>query len=119
MDWLTQWLRADWLYSKEAALFFILLAALLDIVANLLLKKSNSFTHKGYALACVVMVWIAFSALALALHALPLSVAYATWGAVGIIGTTLGGYILFKENLGILGYIGIAMVVCAVILLNW
>ncbi|BDB67161.1 multidrug efflux SMR transporter [Helicobacter magdeburgensis] len=109
-----------WLFStKEGALVFVLVAALLDIVANLFLKKSNSFTHKGYAIACVVMVWVAFSALAVAIQILPLSTAYATWGAVGIIGTALGGYIFFKENLGTLGYIGIAMVVCAVVLLNW
>lgn len=104
--------------SKEWALIFVIIAAVLDIIANLLLKKSNSFTHKGYTIACILMVWIAFSALALAIEVLPLSTAYATWGAVGIIGTTLGGYIFFKERLGALGYIGIAMVVGAVILLN-
>lgn len=104
--------------NKEIALIFVLLAALLDIGANLLLKKSNCFTHKGYTIACILMVWIAFSALFVAIQVLPLSVAYATWGAVGIIGTAIGGYIFFKENLGVLGYIGIGMVVCAVILLN-
>lgn len=104
---------------KIFALICVFIAALLDIVANLLLKKSQSFTHKGYAFACILMVWIAFSALALSIHILPLSVAYATWGAVGIIGTSIGGYIFFGERLGILGYIGIAMVVCAVILLHW
>ena len=49
---------------------------------------------------------------------MPLSVAYSTWGAVGIVGTSIGGYVLFKERLGIVGYIGMAMVVCAVVLLN-
>ncbi|TLD80084.1 multidrug efflux SMR transporter [Helicobacter sp. MIT 05-5293] len=100
------------------ALVFVLCAAILDVIANLFLKKSHSFTHKGYAVGCILMVWAAFSALALAIQTLPLSVAYATWGAVGIIGTSIGGYIVFKERLGMIGYIGIAMVVCAVILLN-
>ena len=109
-----------WLFgTKEGALVFVFIAALLDIVANLFLKKSESFTKKGYAIACVVMVWVAFSALAVAIQILPLSTAYATWGAVGIIGTALGGYIIFKENLCALGYIGIVMVLCAVVLLNW
>lgn len=108
----------DFELTKQWALGFVILAAVLDIAANLLLKKSNSFTHKGYTLACILMVWTAFSALAVAIEVLPLSTAYATWGAVGIIGTTLGGYIFFKERLGALGYLGIAMVVSAVILLN-
>ena len=50
---------------------------------------------------------------------MPLSVAYSTWGAIGIIGTILGGYIFFKEKLDIVGYIGVVMVVCGVILLHW
>lgn len=108
----------DFLWSREVALFAVFVAAILDIIANLLLKKSNSFSHKGYACACIVMVWLAFSALAFAINTLPLSVAYATWGAIGIIGTSIGGYVLFKERLGIVGYIGIALVVCAVVLLN-
>ena len=53
-----------------------------------------------------------------ALEDMPLSVAYSTWGAVGIVGTSIGGYVFFKERLGIIGYIGMAMVVCAVVLLN-
>lgn len=106
------------LENQFLALFFVLFAALLDIVANLFLKKSQYFTHKGYAIACILMVWMAFSILALVIQVLPLSVAYATWGALGIIGTTLGGYIFFKERVGFLGYVGIAMVVLGVVLLH-
>ncbi|MDE5926488.1 MAG: multidrug efflux SMR transporter [Helicobacter sp.] len=96
----------------------VILAAILDIVANLFLKKSNAFRHKGYAIGCILMVWAAFTALSFALQYLPLSVAYSTWGAVGIIGTAAGGYVFFKERIGIIGYIGIAIVLCAVVLLN-
>lgn len=100
------------------ALGLVVLAAFLDIVANLFLKKSNAFTHKGYTIGCILMVWGAFTALMFAIETLPLSVAYSTWGAVGIIGTTIGGYVFFKERLGVIGYIGIAIVMCAVVLLN-
>lgn len=96
----------------------VILAAILDIVANLFLKKSNAFRHKGYVIGCILMVWAAFTALSFALQYLPLSVAYSTWGAVGIIGTAAGGYVFFKERIGIIGYIGIAIVLCAVVLLN-
>ena len=96
----------------------VIFAAILDIFANLFLKKSNAFAHKGYAIACIIMVWAAFTALTFALETLPLSVAYSTWGAVGIIGTTAGGAILFKERIGAIGYVGIAIILCAVILLH-
>ena len=100
------------------ALGYVVISAILDVIANLFLKKSNAFTHKGYTIGCILMVWAAFSVLLLALEDMPLSVAYSTWGAVGIVGTSIGGYIFFKERLGIIGYIGMAMVVCAVVLLN-
>lgn len=100
------------------ALGLVAFAAILDIFANLFLKKSNAFTHKGYTIACILMVWAAFIALTFTLETLPLSVAYSTWGAVGIIGTTAGGYILFKERIGAIGYLGIIIVLCAVILLH-
>ena len=100
------------------ALGLVIFAAILDIFANLFLKKSNDFTHKGYAAACIIMIWTAFIALTFAIETLPLSVAYSTWGAVGIIGTTAGGYILLKERIGIIGYLGIAIILCAVILLH-
>lgn len=100
------------------ALGLVILAAVLDIIANLFLKESNAFTHKGYAIGCILMVWGAFTVLMFAIETLPLSVAYSTWGAVGIIGTAVGGYVFFKERLGIIGYVGIALVLCAVVLLN-
>ena len=101
------------------ALVYVVISAVLDVIANLFLKKSNAFTHKGYTIGTIVMVWAAFSVLVLALEDMPLSVAYSTWGAIGIIGTILGGYIFFKEKLDIVGYIGVVMVVCGVILLHW
>lgn len=100
------------------ALGYVVISAILDVIANLFLKKSNAFTHKGYTIGCILMVWAAFSVLIFALKDMPLSVAYSTWGAVGIVGTSIGGYVFFKERLGIIGYIGMVMVVCAVVLLN-
>ncbi|AAP77105.1 multidrug efflux SMR transporter [Helicobacter sp. MIT 03-1614] len=101
------------------AFIYVIISAILDVIANLFLKKSNVFTHKGYTIGCILMVWAAFSVLVLALESMPLSVAYSTWGAIGIIGTIFGGYVFFKEKLDFLGYIGVAMVVCGVILLHW
>lgn len=107
-----------WLHTQAVALSLVVLAAFFDIGANLLLKKSQGFTHKGYTLACVAMVCVAFTLLALGIEVIPLSVAYTTWGAVGIIGTTLGGYVFLKERLSFIGYLGIAMVICGVVLLH-
>lgn len=41
-------------------IFIIVLSALLDIVANLLLKKSDGFKHKIWGLAAIVNAILAF-----------------------------------------------------------
>lgn len=57
--------------------------------------------------------------LSFSLKYVPLSIAYSTWGAIGIIGTCLGGWILYKEKLNKIGILGIIIVIIAVFLLNY
>ncbi|EAH6127264.1 multidrug efflux SMR transporter [Campylobacter jejuni] len=100
-------------------IFIIVLSALLDIVANLLLKKSDGFKHKIWGLAAIINAILAFFLLSFSLKYVPLSIAYSTWGAIGIIGTCLGGWILYKEKLNKIGILGIVVVIIAVFLLNY
>ncbi|RDU58481.1 SMR family transporter [Helicobacter sp. MIT 99-5507] len=97
----------------------IMISAFIDIVANLLLKKSDGFKYKTYGISAILLVIIAFIFLSFALEYVELSIAYSTWGAIGIIGTSLGGYIFYKERLNYVGILGVIVVVCAVILLNY
>ncbi len=39
------------------AFIYVIISAILDVIANLFLKKSNVFTHKGYTIGCILMVW--------------------------------------------------------------
>ncbi|AJC94358.1 multidrug efflux SMR transporter [Campylobacter volucris] len=99
-------------------LIVIILSAILDIVANLLLKKSESFKHKKWGFGAIFCAILAFFMLSFSLEYVPLSIAYSTWGAVGIIGTCLGGWIFYKEKLNKIGLAGIVVVLIAVVLLN-
>ena len=97
---------------------FVCIAAVLDVVANLLLKASNGFSKLGYGLGAVAVVIGAFYLLMLALDSMELAVAYSSWGAIGIIGTIAGGRILFGERLNAIGYVGVVLVIAAVGLLH-
>ncbi|MDO7253463.1 DMT family transporter [Helicobacter cappadocius] len=99
-------------------LLFVILAGFLDVLANLLLKKSQGFKYKILGIVSILLVLCAFIFLSFALKKMPLSIAYSIWGAVGIIGTIIGGYIFFQERLNIIGYIGVAFVIASVILLS-
>ncbi|MBM0636696.1 multidrug efflux SMR transporter [Campylobacter sp. VicNov18] len=100
-------------------IIFIILSAFLDIVANLLLKKSHGFKYKIWGVAAIIHAILAFFLLSFSLKYAPLSIAYSTWGAIGILGTCLGGWILYKEKLNKIGILGIVITIIAVFLLHY
>ena len=97
----------------------IIFAGMLDVIANLCLKKSQGFTNKIYGIGAIAIVLVAFYLLFLALEYVELAAAYSIWGAIGILGTIIGGRIFFNERFNYLGYIGVVLVVCAVALLKF
>ncbi|KPH52394.1 ligand-binding protein SH3 [Helicobacter pullorum] len=99
--------------------FYVVLAAFLDIVANLALNKSNGFRNLKWGLFSIGLVWLAFYLLALSVeNGMRLAIAYTLWGSVGILGTTLGGWYFFGQKLKPIGWIGILVVIVAVIVLK-
>lgn len=102
----------------STATLFVILAALLDIFANLCVASSRGFKRLGYAIAAYILVGAAFFSLSLAVKTMDLAVAYAMWGAFGIIGTALGGWIMFRQVPGILAWAGMGVLVIGMILLH-
>ncbi|WP_233713094.1 MULTISPECIES: DMT family transporter [unclassified Helicobacter] len=93
-------------------------AALLDVIANLLLKASQGFSKWAYGVGAILVVVVAFYLLMCALRFMELAIAYSSWGAIGIIGTIIGGRVFFGERLNAIGYIGVSLVITAVVLLH-
>ncbi len=93
------------------SLLFVLAAAVLDVAANLMLAKSNGFRRRGYGILSLLLVGLAFYALSLAVREMDLAVAYALWGGFGILGTSLGGWALFGQRLGLCAWLGIALLI--------
>jgi len=97
---------------------FVLLSAILDIIANIFLAKSKGFSRLSWGISAIVLVWLAFWLLSYAMRYVDLAVAYATWGAIGIIGTATGARIFLKNRLRPIGWAGIGTLTVAVILLT-
>ena len=64
------------------------------------------------------MVWVAFALLGQAVRGIDLAVAYALWGALGIIGTAIGARVFFGQKLKPLGWLGMAVVISSVVVLT-
>ncbi len=97
---------------------FLILAIVLEVIANVLIKYSDGFTKKIWGIVGILCILAAFSSLAQAVKGIDLSVAYAIWGSFGILATVTLGWILFKQRLKIHGWLGIALLVAGMSLLK-
>lgn len=89
-----------------------------EIVATTCLKYSAGFTQLAWSVLTVVFYIACYVCLSRALLTVNLSVAYATWCAVGIVVTTIISALLFHEQLNATSIAGIALCVVGVVLLN-
>ncbi|MGL5326328.1 MAG: SMR family transporter [Aeromonas sp.] len=98
----------------------VLGAALIDIGANMAINRSKGFRYKGWGCLGIMMVLGAFTLLSEAVSSgkIDLAVAYATWGAIGIVGTALGGLLFFGERLKPIGWAGMMVMALAVVMLT-
>ncbi|KAF1016817.1 MAG: Spermidine export protein MdtI [Stenotrophomonas maltophilia] len=100
------------------ALFFVVRSALIDVAANMMVARSEGFRRPWRGVGAIVLVWIAFALLGQAVRYMDLATAYALWGAIGVIGTASCGRLLFGHRLRPIGWLGIALVTGAVLLLS-
>ena len=99
-------------------ILLIILAAVLDVLANLFLAKSDGFRRRGIGILALILVGGAFVALSFAVRGLDLAVAYALWGSFGILGTSLGGWLLFGQRLKPCAWLGIALLLGGMVVLH-
>ncbi|MBL0372996.1 multidrug efflux SMR transporter [Rhizobium sp. KVB221] len=93
-------------------------AIVCEIAGTSFLMKSVQFTRLVPTLAMAAFYASSFFFLSQALKVIPLGVAYAVWGGVGIVLTAIIGVVVFGQTLDISAIAGIAMIVGGVVLLN-
>ena len=97
---------------------FLAGAILFEVIGTTFLVKSEEFTKVGPTLATVVLYAFSFYFLTKSLRDIPLGIAYAMWGGVGIVLTALIGLLVFKQSIDMPAVIGIGLIVAGVVVLN-
>ena len=100
------------------AIFWVVAASGCDIIGNVLTKLSDGFSKKRLALLVMVVQIAAFVFLSFALENIDLSVAYALWGALGIIATAIISRLMFAESLHPVKVLGIVITLIAILFLK-
>lgn len=100
----------DWL--------LLLVAVVAEVIATSALKLSRGFTRLWPSLVMVCCYSLALYLLSLTLDTLPVGIVYAVWSGSGVALISLVGRYFFGQILDRPAQIGIAMIVCGVVILQ-
>ncbi|MBD2664410.1 membrane transporter of cations and cationic drugs [Richelia sinica FACHB-800] len=101
------------------AWLFLFLAIACEIFGTVSLKLANGFSHPIYLIGTVVGYPLAFSFFGLSLKTIEVSIGYAVWSGVGIVGTSVLGSILFKESFSVAKTLFMGLILAGVIGLSF
>ncbi len=100
------------------AYFFLFLAIVSEVLGTTALTASQQFTKPVPSVLTVLGYGLAFYCFSFSLKAIPVGVAYAIWGGVGIVLVTLIGFFYFKQRLDLPALAGIALIVIGVLVMQ-
>jgi small multidrug resistance pump len=97
---------------------FLMLAIICEVIGTAFLMKSEQFTRLVPTFIMTILYIGSFYFLSQTLKTIPLGVAYAIWGGVGIVLTAIISTIVFKQSLDTAAIVGIALIISGVIVIN-
>ncbi|ELP7608378.1 EamA family transporter, partial [Salmonella enterica] len=103
--------------TKEAVIF-LFIAIVVEVIATISLKLSDSFTRLVPSLVTIIGYCIAFWCLTIPMRTIPAGIIYAIWSGVGIVLIGLIGWLFLGQKLDAPAIIGMLLIICGVIVIN-
>jgi multidrug transporter EmrE-like cation transporter len=100
---------------KIMAWLFLAIAIGLEVCGTFLLKLSNGFENRLWGSASITCYAACFWFLAPAMKTLPVGLTYAIWAGVGIAAASVLGWIAFDEELALVQYGFIFLILIGVV----
>ncbi len=97
---------------------YLAIAIICEVIGTTFLVKSEQFTRLLPTFMMVVLYILSFYLLTQTIKTIPLGIAYALWGGLGIVLTSLIGLMFFKQSLDTAAVVGIAMILGGVVVMN-
>ena len=94
------------------------LAIMFEVLGTSMLMKSAQFTKPVPTIMMALSFAASFYCLSLALRVIPLGLAYAIWAGAGIVLIAIVGVVVFRQSLDAPAYIGVALIVSGVAIVN-
>ena len=93
---------------------YLAIAVAAEVIATSALKASEEFTRLWPSLIVVLGYGVAFYLLSICLRTIPLGVTYAIWSGLGVLGTGIIGWVVYKEHLDAPALIGMGLIMAGV-----
>ena len=97
---------------------FLFIAIVSEVIATSALKATADFTKLWPSVIVVVGYASAFYFLSLTLRTIPVGIAYAIWSGLGVALIALVAWVLYGQTLDVPAFVGIALIVVGVVVLN-
>ena len=107
---------------KSISLFsgyiYLIFAIITGIASNGFLKTTESFTKITPTIFCILSIITCIFCLSKAMSIIPVSTAYASYGALTITAVTLFGIYKYNQTPNLSATVGLILIIVGVILLN-
>ena len=97
---------------------FLMLAIIFEVLGTTFLVKSEQFTRLMPTILTAALYVCSFYFLTQTLRTIPLGIAYAIWGGIGIVLTAIIGLVVFKQSIDTPAVIGIGLIILGVVVIN-
>lgn len=97
---------------------YLALAICCEVVGTLVLKATNGFTVLLPSAVVAVGYALSFYLLSLAVKTIPVAVAYAIWSGLGLVLTTLGGWIFWRQVPDIAALAGMTLILAGILVMQ-
>lgn len=94
---------------------YLILAIIFETIGTTALKMSNGFTVLVPTICTVIFYILCFWIFSYALKTIEVSVAYAIWGAFGILLISIIGMVFFHESISMIKIISILLIVAGTV----
>lgn len=96
----------------------LVISIVLEVCATSLLNASQGFSKPLHGGAALLLYACSFYLAAKVMTALPVGIVYAIWSGMGIVLISAVGWLVFKQKLDFPAFIGLAMIVGGVAVIN-
>ncbi|MFA0085718.1 multidrug efflux SMR transporter [Vibrio sp. 10N.261.51.F12] len=94
------------------------IAIVIEVIATSFIPKTEQFTKLSPSVVVIIGYGIAFFLLSVTAKSMPLGVVYAIWSGSGIVLIATVSYFLYDQKLDVPALVGIAFIVCGVLIVN-